>query len=122
MKKLNKIISLSVSLALGGASGPALASAFALIEQNASGLGNAYAGQAAAAEDASTIFFNPAGMTRLPGRNFVVAGHLIQPSATFNIAGRCGKPFVHTIKVTSGDGQTLAVPYHINGICPTPTP
>jgi long-chain fatty acid transport protein len=32
---------------------------FALIEQNASGLGNAYAGQAAVAEDASTIFFNP---------------------------------------------------------------
>ena len=105
MKKLNKIISLSVSLALGGASGPALASAFALIEQNASGLGNAYAGQAAAAEDASTIFFNPAGMTRLPGRNFVVAGHLIQPSATFNNSATT--PAVSTI--------TGAGPYALNG-------
>jgi len=45
-----------------------------------------------------------------------------QTSATFNIAGRCGKPFVHTIKVTSGDGQTVALPYHVSGVCPTPTP
>lgn len=45
-----------------------------------------------------------------------------QPTATFNIPGRCGKPFVHTIKVTAGDGQTVAVPYHVNGVCPTPTP
>ncbi len=45
-----------------------------------------------------------------------------QPGATFNIAGTCGKPFVHTIKVISGDGQTVALPYHVNGVCPTPTP
>ena len=45
-----------------------------------------------------------------------------QPGATFNIAGTCGKPFVHTIKVTSGDRQTVAVPYHVSGVCPTPTP
>jgi len=45
-----------------------------------------------------------------------------QTNSTYNIAGICGKPFVHTIKVTSGDGQTIAVPYHVNGICPTPTP
>jgi len=45
-----------------------------------------------------------------------------QPNATFNIAGTCGKPFVHTIMVTSGDGQTVAMPYHVNGVCPTPTP
>lgn len=45
-----------------------------------------------------------------------------QPGATFNVPGRCGKPFVHTIKVTSSDGQTVALPYHVNGVCPTPTP
>ena len=45
-----------------------------------------------------------------------------QPGATFNIAGTCGKPFVHTIKVISGDGQTVALPYHIGGVCPTATP
>lgn len=46
----------------------AAASGFQLLEQNASGLGNAYAGSAAVAEDASTIFFNPAGMTKLQSR------------------------------------------------------
>ncbi len=45
-----------------------------------------------------------------------------QSGATFNIAGTCGKPFVHTIKVTSGDGQTVALPYLVPGVCPTPTP
>jgi long-subunit fatty acid transport protein len=36
------------------ASGPARASGFALLEQNGSGLGRAYAGTAAAADDASS--------------------------------------------------------------------
>lgn len=44
------------------------AAGFQLLEQNASGLGNAYAGSAAIADNASTIFYNPAGMTNLPGR------------------------------------------------------
>src|SRR5688572_22354049 len=60
-----KRIALAVSLAAGGISGAAYGSGFQLMEQNASGLGNAYAGQAAAAENASTVFFNPAGMTRV---------------------------------------------------------
>ena len=75
---------LAVSLALASLAGTAHAAGFALIEQNASGLGNAYAGQAASAQDASTIFFNPAGMTLLPDRQVVVAGHLIAPQAEFN--------------------------------------
>lgn len=73
----------SVAGALLVMSGSVAASGFALIEQNASGLGNAYAGGAAIAEDASTVFFNPAGMTRLSGKQVVVAGHLINPSAKF---------------------------------------
>src|SRR3546814_17873418 len=56
-------------LVLGLGCTRAHASAFQLTEQNASGLGNGYAGSAAIAENASTIYFNPAGMTRLPGVN-----------------------------------------------------
>lgn len=74
----------AVSLALASLAGAAHSAGFALIEQNASGLGNAYAGQAAVAADASTIFFNPAGMTMLPDRQVVMAGHLIAPNAEFN--------------------------------------
>ncbi len=71
------------------------AAGFALIEQSGSGMGNAYAGGAAAAEDASTIFFNPAGMTYIQGTQAVGAVHLIKPNAEFNNQGSvaaAGKP------------------------------
>jgi long-chain fatty acid transport protein len=67
--------------------GQALGSAFALQEQNASGLGHAYAGGAAAAEDVSTIFFNPAGLVRLQSTQVVVAGNIICPSSKFHNNG-----------------------------------
>jgi long-chain fatty acid transport protein len=69
------------------ASANAQAAGFALIEQNASGMGNAYAGAAAIAEDASTIFFNPAGMTYIDGTQAVGALHLIKPNAEFHNKG-----------------------------------
>lgn len=46
-------------------SSTAYSAGFALIENSASGMGKAYAGAAAVAEDASTVWFNPAGMTYL---------------------------------------------------------
>lgn len=55
------------ALLLVAFSGVASAAAFQLWEQNASGLGTAYAGSAAVADNASTIFFNPAGMSELSG-------------------------------------------------------
>jgi long-chain fatty acid transport protein len=75
---------LTFGLALAGFTGLTQAAGFALVEQNASGLGNAFAGQAASAQDASTIYFNPAGMTLLPDRQLVVAGHLIKPQSEFS--------------------------------------
>jgi long-chain fatty acid transport protein len=60
---------------------------FALIEHGVSGLGNAYAGGAALAEDATTVFFNPAGMTRLPGKQLVIAGNVIGPGVEFRNGG-----------------------------------
>ena len=74
---------LAAGLVLAGCTHLVHAAGFALIEQNASGLGNAYAGAAAVAQDASTIFFNPAGMTLLPDRQLVMAGHLIKPRMEF---------------------------------------
>lgn len=68
----------------------AQAAGFALMEQNASGMGNAYAGAAAIAEDASTIFFNPAGMTYINGTQAVGALHLIKPNAEFKNKGTLG--------------------------------
>ena len=65
----------------------AQAAGFALIEQSASGMGNAFAGGSAAAEDASTIYFNPAGMTYIDGTQAVGALHLIKPNAEFHDKG-----------------------------------
>ena len=84
-----------IGVLLGTLPGSAGAAGFQLFEQNASGLGNAYAGQAAAAEDASAIYFNPAGLTRLPRGQVVGALHLIKPSITFNNDGSC-TPYVGT--------------------------
>ena len=81
-------LSLAVAGAFAGGVSQAHASAFALIEQSASGLGNSYAGAAATAEDASTIFYNPAGMSLLPGGMQVSAGlALINLSAKFSDSG-----------------------------------
>ncbi len=81
-------LSLAVAGAFAGGVSQAHASAFALIEQSASGLGNSYAGAAAAADDASIIFYNPAGMSLLPGGMQVSAGlALINLSAKFSDSG-----------------------------------
>lgn len=61
----------------------AAAAGYSLIEQSGSAMGNAYAGAAASAEDASTLYFNPAGMSRLKGKQVAVALHAIRPSAAF---------------------------------------
>jgi len=85
---------LTISTAQSAAAG------FALVEQSVSGLGNAYAGAAASAEDASTVFFNPAGLMSLEGNQLVVGGHIIKPSAEFSgsATNALGAP------VTGGDG------------------
>ncbi len=78
---------LVISLVLSGYQLSSQAAGFALSEQSGSGMGNAYAGAAAVAEDASTIFFNPAGMTYIEGRQLVGALHAIRTSGDFNNQG-----------------------------------
>lgn len=75
------------ALMLVAFSGAASASGFQLMEQNASGIGNAYAGSAAVADNASTIFFNPAGMTQLQAREFSLGVSAVDPSFSFDNKG-----------------------------------
>ncbi len=105
-------LSLAVAGAFAGSVSQAHASAFALIEQSASGLGNSYAGAAAAAEDASTIFYNPAGMSLLPGGMQVSAGlALINLSAKFSDSGSSAPPGIASLGGNGGDaGGLSAVP------------
>ncbi len=75
------------ALLLAVFSGAASAAAFQLWEQNASGLGTAYAGSAAVADNASTIFYNPAGMSELAGYQVSVGVTGVGPSYTFRNDG-----------------------------------
>jgi long-chain fatty acid transport protein len=85
-------LSLAVAGAFAGGASQAHASAFALIEQSASGLGNSFAGAAASAEDASTIYYNPAGMSLLPGMQLSAGLALINLSAKFSDSGSTAAP------------------------------
>lgn len=60
------------------------AGGFALNEASASSLGNAHAGATAGADDGSAIFYNPAGLTRLRGRQVMAAGSMLMPSIHFS--------------------------------------
>jgi len=64
--------------------GLAEASGFQLREQSTEGLGNAFAGSTAKAYDLSTIYYNPAGMTRLSGNQVGGSATWIAPVARFS--------------------------------------
>ena len=92
------------------------AAGFALIENNARGQGNAYAGAAAHTPDASTIWFNPAGLTDLEGEQVVVAGHYIIPHSKFNNQGSsaaavfAASPFASLTGEDDDGGSPAVVP------------
>ena len=85
--KIIKITSMVLAASAAGISTQAYSAGFSLFEQGASGQGVAYAGAAAVGEDASTVYFNPAAMTRLSGQQIVVAGHVIVPSSEYKDSG-----------------------------------
>lgn len=101
------------SLLFFGTAVTGLASGFAVIEQSANGLGNAFSGgNAGSLGDASTIFFNPAAMTQLESPNLVAAGHVIAPTFEFDNDGS-SYPLLG-MPVTGADGgnggETVFVP------------
>jgi long-chain fatty acid transport protein len=109
---IKSLVALSVAFAFSFHQ-DAQAAAFALHEQGVSGLGNAYAGAAAAAEDASTVWWNPAGMARLPrGSHFLAAGHFISPSTKFTDSGSVPAAASNPARVGSGGdaGKDAFVP------------
>jgi long-chain fatty acid transport protein len=67
MKKSVSVLSLAATVVTAAFTLPANAGGFQSVEQNASGLGVSYAGAAAVADNASTVYYNPAGLTQLSG-------------------------------------------------------
>lgn len=80
-------LAIAIGAALGAAATGAQASGFQLMEQSASGLGVAFAGMAAAGQDASTVFWNPAAMSLLPGVQGAAVLSYISPSTEFKDNG-----------------------------------
>lgn len=66
---------------LMAASNLTFAAGFQIQEQNAAGLGTAYAGMGSIAADASTAFYNAAGLTRIDQEQVVFSGVGIFPNA-----------------------------------------
>lgn len=83
--KLRKISAAITSAGLLILSTNASASAFQLWEQDAASIGNYHAGYAAAAYDASTAFYNPAGLSRFKNQQFVLSGDAVLTN--FNYTG-----------------------------------
>lgn len=77
-----------LGLALVTVAGQAQAAGFQLKEQSATGLGMAFAGSAAIANDPSTIFSNPAGMTLLQGTQVGSSASWVMPQAEFTGSGQ----------------------------------
>jgi len=78
---------MALPLALIAGARSADAAGFYIKEQSVTGLGRAFAGESAMSEDASTIFFNPAGMTRLEGPEATAGVHLLLPRADMENRG-----------------------------------
>ncbi|WP_020676065.1 OmpP1/FadL family transporter [Geopsychrobacter electrodiphilus] len=83
------------------ATGTVQAAGFALMEQTVKGLGNAFAGGAASAEDATTVYLNPAGMTLLSGQQISTGLHVIKTSFKFSNSGS-----THALQPITGEGLT----------------
>ena len=102
-----------IATAIGGiavalAAGQAFGAAFALQENSGSGLGNAFAGGAASAEDVSTIWANPAGMSRFATPQIAGAVHFVTPSFKFKDNGSQPAAF-QPLGGTGGDAGDLAI-------------
>ena len=86
-----------------------LAGGISLLESSAASIGNAHAGGAAGAEDASTVFQNPAGLTRLPGSHFTAVLSAIDVSAKFANNGSTSAIGTPATGGNGGNGGTTAV-------------
>jgi long-chain fatty acid transport protein len=116
---LAKPMAVTSALALLAGTQPASAAGFYIKEQSVTGLGRAFAGESAMSEDASTIFFNPAGMTRLQGPEATAGVHLLVPRADLENRGststaRTPTGAVVTRPIGGSDGG--------NPYSPTPVP
>jgi long-chain fatty acid transport protein len=81
------IVTSLLAVVQGAAPTPARGTGFLLFEQSGRAMGSAYAGEGAVAMDPTTVFYNPAGMTFLPGTQFASSGFAIWTRSYFHNNG-----------------------------------
>lgn len=81
---IRRLVSALCSTGLFVISSQVMASAFQLWEQDGASVGNYHAGYAAKAEDASTAFYNPAGLTRFKNQQAIFAASGIMPDFKYS--------------------------------------
>jgi long-chain fatty acid transport protein len=111
-----RLLTFSAAGLLSLASASTLASSFALIEQSVSGMGTAYAVGSSGINDASTVFFNPAGMSRLSGTHLSGGIQIVSSRVDFdgsaeysNLTGGLARTDIDGDKKTDTD-LTAGVP------------
>lgn len=101
-------IAVAVAAACALAAGQAYGAGFALQENSGSGLGNAFAAGAAGTEDVSTMWANPASLSKRMTMEGAAAVHFITPSMKFQNSS--SQPaFNQPLGGTGGDAGSLNV-------------
>ena len=67
--------------------GVAWSAGFSLTEYSVKGMGSSYAGSVSGIDEPATLYWNPAGMTRLSGTRFAAGAVLVDFSADFSDGG-----------------------------------
>ncbi|MCK9006839.1 OmpP1/FadL family transporter [Haemophilus influenzae] len=103
MKKFNQsLLATAMLLAAGGAN----AAAFQLAEVSTSGLGRAYAGEAAIADNASVVATNPALMSLFKTAQFSTGG--VYVDSRINMNGDVASSVTGTTMITTKNGSASA--------------
>ena len=112
-----RIATALAGLALALGAGHAAGAGFALQENSGSGIGNAFAGGAAVAEDANTVWANPAGMSRIGTNQVVSTIYLLTPSMKFS-NGASLPAAQQALGGDGGDAGSLAVVPNLFAVFP----
>jgi len=108
----SKLTLIGSSLVLACLSSQAFAAAFQVQEQNASQLGLAYSGTAALAEDATTGFWNAAGLSKIKNSQVVLGGVLA--TGSFDYTASSANSSIPGIPATGNNddaGTVATIPF-----------
>lgn len=93
------------------------AAGFYIQEQSVRGLGYAFAGSTTSIDDASTVYFNPAGMTKLDTAQLNAGVHLLIPDGDLNNTGTTVPPG-QILGGSGGNPYSLSPVPNLYGVMP----